>query len=152
MLDEEGDLTNDFVEFHTEKEEKNEHQQQQYASPTKQPVLSHATSEYYAQLAKRLEDQDRKAAADEEKVRAAARADIEKFKRERQDKLDKARRDNLALQERSQKEKEPEGEGNVWEHIVQLIDLKAGKTEGKDITRMRNILLEAKSLPAPKSK
>ena len=30
---------------------------------------------------------------------------------------------------------------------MQLIDLKAGKTEGKDVSAMRRILVEAKHLP-----
>jgi len=102
---------------------------------------------YQIEHEKKLAEQARHTAEEQEKIRDAAKADIEKFRRERAAKAVKARNDNkLAEEQTYQPDKEKEG-GNPWERIVQLIDLKSGKTEGKDISSLRRILLEAKHLP-----
>jgi hypothetical protein len=95
---------------------------------------------------KKLAEQARRAEEEQEKIRATARADIEKFKRERTAKVNKAKEDNRAEEQGHAHDKEKE-DGNPWERIVQLIDLKSGKTEGKDVSSMRRILVEAKHLP-----
>jgi len=103
---------------------------------------------YQREHQKKLAAQAQRSAEEEAKIKAAARSDIEKFKRERAQKAEKARNDNRIAEKESRSHIEKErDEGNPWERIVQLIDLKAGKTEGKDVSAMRRILVEAKHLP-----
>jgi len=95
---------------------------------------------------KRLAEQAQKSAEDQEKVRAAAKADIERFKAERALKAEKARQENRLEEEETRKSLHHTlNEGsNSWERIVGLIDLKA-KSEGKDVSRLKKLLLDMKA-------
>jgi len=102
--------------------------------------------EYQIAHEKRLAEQEKRSAVEQEKVRAAAIADIEKVRAERAQKAEKARQTNRKEEEETRTNllaALQEGD-NSWERIVSLVDLKAGRTGGKDVSRMRKILLDKK--------
>eukprot|EP01087_Luapelamoeba_hula_P000036 TRINITY_DN1001_c0_g1_i1.p3 TRINITY_DN1001_c0_g1~~TRINITY_DN1001_c0_g1_i1.p3 ORF type:complete len:126 (+),score=45.42 TRINITY_DN1001_c0_g1_i1:414-791(+) len=105
-------------------------------------------SAYTAEREARLAEQAKNVAAEQEKVTAAAQADIEKFKEERARKAQKTREENRIHQEQTEENiKAALNEGNnSWERIASLVDLKT-KTEGKDTGRLRKILLDLKASP-----
>jgi hypothetical protein len=98
---------------------------------------------YQREHQKKLAEREQKSREEHDKVRAAARAEIEKFYEERRQKRDKAMKDNRATQAETKKDESGAG-ASGWARAVALVDLNAGKTEGKDVARMRKILLEAK--------
>jgi hypothetical protein len=96
---------------------------------------------YQREQQKKLAEREQKSREEHDKVRAAARAEIDKFYDERRQKREKNMQENRAAQAETKKD---ESSAAGWARAVQLIDLNAGKTEGKDVSRMRKILLEAK--------
>jgi len=103
--------------------------------------------EYQIAHENHLAEQAKRSAEAQENVRAEARADIDKYKAERKRKAEKALLANRQEEEETRKGLQAalkEGD-NSWERIVSLIDLKAGKTGEKDVSRMRKILLDKKA-------
>lgn len=98
---------------------------------------------YQREQQQKLAEREKKSREEHDKVRAAARAEIDKFYEERRQKRDKAIKDNRAAQAETKKDESGAG-ASGWARAVALVDLNAGKTEGKDVSRMRKILLEAK--------
>jgi len=110
-------------------------------------VVSGPLRQYQIEHDKHLAEQAQRSAEEQEKVRAAAKADLEKHRAERKQKAEKALIANREEEEETRKSLQAalkEGD-NSWERIVSLIDLKAGKTGEKDVSRMRKILIDKKA-------
>jgi len=87
------------------------------------------------------------------KIKQNALSEIDKFKADRAEKASKTRAENEREEEETRKSLQRQfKEGNPWDRVVELIDLKAGKTEGKDVSRMRKILIEMKANQKEKEK
>merc|ERR1719378_272056 len=94
-------------------------------------------------MAKEAEESSKK-----NELRAAAAAEIAKWKEERNANIKKAHDTNLANQEALAQSDNSVPGATTWERIVNLIDLNArASDESRDTSRMRNLLIQLKSSP-----
>ncbi len=88
---------------------------------------------YQREHEERLAQQNQRSRQEHEKIRANARSEIDKFYEERRQKREKAMRENRSAEASLHKSfvQTSSGDGGSWERVVQLIDLNAGKIDGK---------------------
>jgi len=101
---------------------------------------------YQREHQKMLAEREAKSREEHDKLRAAARADVEKFYEERRQKREQNMKHNRITSEGAKGDK-ASATASGWARCVELIDLNAPKAEGKetkDVSRMRKLLLEAK--------
>eukprot|EP00005_Dracoamoeba_jomungandri_P005096 CAMPEP_0174258268 /NCGR_PEP_ID=MMETSP0439-20130205/7294_1 /TAXON_ID=0 /ORGANISM="Stereomyxa ramosa, Strain Chinc5" /LENGTH=200 /DNA_ID=CAMNT_0015341715 /DNA_START=24 /DNA_END=626 /DNA_ORIENTATION=- len=104
--------------------------------------------QYEKQKQEEIKEQEKKEEARRKEEIERAQETIEKIYEERDRKIENRKGENRDKEEELKEKIARSLDGdNSWESIVSLIDLQAGKTEGKDVSRMRTLFLEAKHLP-----
>eukprot|EP01098_Paradermamoeba_levis_P007917 TRINITY_DN329_c0_g1_i1.p1 TRINITY_DN329_c0_g1~~TRINITY_DN329_c0_g1_i1.p1 ORF type:complete len:185 (-),score=78.55 TRINITY_DN329_c0_g1_i1:100-594(-) len=103
---------------------------------------------YEIEQAKLLEEKRAATEKKRQELLEAAKQSVTTFYEERTDAKKKAETQNIQSQKAFEAERDEILAGgnssNQWDHIVSLVDLQAGKTEGKDVSRMRQVLLKLK--------
>ncbi|KAL0073930.1 clathrin light chain [Phycomyces blakesleeanus] len=78
-----------------------------------------------------------------------ARADIDKFYEEYNDKKQKAIEENREREENYQKDREEAASANVWERVAREVDTSSGKANQptRDVSRMKDLMLDLRKDP-----
>ena len=105
--------------------------------------------EFNMKFREEMEEKDRKSREAQSELRAAAKADLDSFYEQRVIKKDSKAKSNRESEAEFLKTiEEAKNVDNTWERVVSLVDVSTNpEINEKDVSRLRQILIQLKSHP-----
>jgi len=114
-------------------------------SPAASPVKNNSSTVHQSQFDEErrrfLEEKNRESETKIKEMKAQAEKDLNAFYEERSARTTKARQENRSNSGNANRDEVPADDKKAWANVVSLVDFKQSRGDGKDVSRMKQVLI-----------